>query len=245
MKHTRLFLLPVFAALLFAAACSGGKDFRKSPVDEYITKLDSLYTYSVILYDAEVEGSTFQTYRHQYKLITQQDSSTAPKEEITTWQEVDEKFFWANENNIGMTLASKGPDGKVTKEAAPPGYNNYVGNSRYGHWVNRGGSSFWEFYGQYAFMSSMLGLGTGPIYRDRYYDYENNYRGRRAYYGTSTGGGSRYGTYGSTTMKNRGSSFQNKVSNLKKRSMDFKQRVAAKTSRSTSGLRSRSGGFGK
>lgn len=48
--------------------------------------------------------------------------------------------------------------------------SQYVGNPHYGSWSHGSGGSFWAWYGQYAFFSSMFG-------RDRYY-YHDWSRGR-------------------------------------------------------------------
>ena len=67
---------------------------------------------------------------------------------------------------MGMEIAAKSADGEVTKTAAPPGYNNYVGNSQYGQWQQgSNGQSFWAFYGQYALMSSLFNMATFPARR--------------------------------------------------------------------------------
>jgi len=50
--------------------------------------------------------------------------------------------------------------------------SQYVGNPHYGHWSHGSGGSFWAWYGQYAFFSSMLG--------GRNYSY-NNWAGSRGY----------------------------------------------------------------
>ena len=64
---------------------------------------------------------------------------------------------------MGMEIVSKGEDGKVSKTAAPPDYNNFVGNERYGQWVQgSGGGSFWQFYGQYMFLNTMFNMATFP-----------------------------------------------------------------------------------
>ncbi len=127
------------------------------------------------------------------------------KEELTERTEVSEEYFFKNENNMGMEIASK-VDGKVKKEVAPAGFSNYVGNEKYGKWQNRSdGSSFWEFYGKYAMMSSLFYMMTGPtIYRSHYMDYRRNYHGTgRAYYGRGSGGGYAYGTRSSYMQKSR------------------------------------------
>ena len=49
--------------------------------------------------------------------------------------------------------------------------SQYVGNPHYGHWSHGAGGSFWAWYGQYAFFSSMFG-------RNHYY---HNWSGNRGY----------------------------------------------------------------
>jgi len=50
--------------------------------------------------------------------------------------------------------------------------SEYVGNSNYGEWrTNSSGSSFWHWYGQYAFFSAMF--GNRPVYYD---SWSNNRR---------------------------------------------------------------------
>lgn len=53
--------------------------------------------------------------------------------------------------------------------------SQYVGNSAYGQWrTNSSGNSFWHWYGQYAFFSSMF---RGPVYYDNW-----SYNRRPSYY---------------------------------------------------------------
>jgi hypothetical protein len=149
---------------------------------------------------------------------------------------VGEEFFLENENNMGMEIASK-TDGVVSKIPAPPGYNNYVGNEKYGQWrTGNDGTSFWEFYGQYAFMSNMLGLAGSLINRNGYYDYRNNYLGRAPYYGALPSGQPMYGTY-SDHGRRANPSFHTRPGG----GTAFKSRVQDRVSRSSSSGRSRNG----
>lgn len=50
--------------------------------------------------------------------------------------------------------------------------SQYIGNPHYGHWSHGSGGSFWAWYGQYAFFSSMFGS-------NRYY--YNNWASNRGY----------------------------------------------------------------
>ena len=82
-----------------------------------------------------------------------------------------------------MVVLSKGPDGTVDRDEHPPGYQQ-VGDERYGQWRDDGGGrSFWEFYGQYALLSNLIGGFGRPIYRDDWDGYRDA-RGRgQTYYG--------------------------------------------------------------
>jgi len=235
-----------FTCIALLLSSCGGKDFKKNPVDELIKEMTDAHTYSIILYDMEVEGTFFKDYKHQYRIVKQPKEDGKPEEEITKWYDVSEGFFAQNENNMGMEIAAKNAEGKVSKTAAPPGYNNYVGNPKYGHWQGSGANSFWAFYGQYAFLSSMFNLATFPARRSYYDDY-TSYRGSgRPYYGPRTSTGrTTYGTNSSYTSRAKPNSTWSRTSS----SRGFRS-SASSTSRSGSrysntSSRSRGGGFGK
>ncbi len=240
MKPTRILL--VLAALALLSNC-GGKKFTKNYIDEVVRDMPTGRVFSVILHDMDVQGNFMHDYYHQYKIIEETEPGK-PEEELTGWVEVSEDYFNQNVNNMGMELVHRGEDGKVVKSVSPPGYNNYVGNPKYGHWQSSGGHSFWAFYGQYAFMSSMFNLMTYPVRRSYYDDYRGGYYGRRPYYGPTVGGSPYYGTNSPYTRSTRPNSTWSRNTST------FKNRVASRTSRSSSrygGSRSRSrgGGFGK
>ncbi|WP_338236541.1 hypothetical protein [Persicobacter diffluens] len=251
MKHQSRYLLLFFMAL-FLSSC-GGKRYYKSPLDVLIRDLDSEPIYTIILYDMDTEGMFSTTYKHQYKVITEVNGE--PKEKITPWKEVSQRFFYQYEDAMGMEIASK-KEGKVSKSIVPAGYSNYVGNKQYGHWVDRGGTSFWEFYGRFAFMNSMFNMMTYPVRYSYYNDYYSNYRTRgRDYYGpVGSNGRTYYGTYGSQGARSgsswsKNSSFQSRVSSRTSRSSSTRSTSSSSSSRSSrsssSSFRSRGGGFGK
>lgn len=201
--------------------------WEKSPVDDLIKSLNSENNFSVILLDMDSrEGS----YYHQYNVLIERPDTV--QHQTTEWEKVSDAFFADHVNNMGMEIASK-KDGVVSKKASPAGYNHYVGNSRYGQWRERNGSSFWEFYGRYAFMSSMFNLMTYPARRSYWNDYyRGGYYGSRSYYGPS--GNTVYGT------KTYTSSGRGKSSTWGSRPSSFKQDVRSKVSRSATASRSRS-----
>ncbi|UZR96050.1 hypothetical protein [Chondrinema litorale] len=200
--------------------------------------------YSVILYDAnlDVKGND-TTFTHQYKILLE-DSVGTPYDTLTNWLAVSDTAFDYYINDIGMTLASSTNDNTTSELSSPPGYHNYVGNTRYGSWqTNNTGNPVWEFYGKYAFLRTMLGYNR-PVYRGDYDDYYYNYRGRSSYYGQSLGAGKyAYGTRSdhATSLNPRNkfkSTVQTRVarsSSSKLTSMNsFRSSVSNRVSRSSS-----------
>jgi hypothetical protein len=148
----------------------------------------------------DVHGTFFRSYEHKYRVV-HENAAGEVKQEETEWIEVGKRYFFSNENNLGMELVSKGDDGKINKSAGPAGFNSYVGNKRYGEWVADGnGGSFWRFYGQYMFMSQMFGLMARPAH---YNDYYSTHRFYRPYYGPKGTSVRRYGTTSPYTKKSR------------------------------------------
>ena len=231
-----LVLLPL---LVLACAAS-------SPVARLKSDLKQYPEYSVILEDMRVDGNFFKDYYHRYKVFYGQKSSGAEELEyqstITKWYKINKKEYKKYANNLGMVLASKSKDGKVSDAQHPPGYQ-YVGDQRYGQWRrdDRGGS-FWEFYGKYAFFSHMFGMFSRPIYRNDWNSYRSYRSSGRPYYGSNR----QYGTNGSYTKRTNKTFFERRKQREQVRKSRFSQRVKQRARRSRmSGMRSRSGGFGK
>jgi hypothetical protein len=204
------------------------------PLERFQAQLASAPEYSIILEDMQEEGTFFTSYYHRYRIV-QGDT-----ERTTDWMEVSESDYRANENFLGMTLASKTADG-VNTSPHPPGYD-YVGNPQYGQWqTGSGGRSFWEFYGQYALMRDLLGMGGGMFYRSDYNSYRS-YRSQyptRPYYGST---GREYGTSGTVTQRTKPSFFRRRQARDTARRERFQQKVQRRVSRG--GYSSRGGGFG-
>ncbi len=217
--------------IIITTGC-GTKNFKKTPLDNYIVENSNEEEFSVILEDMDVDGTFFKSYKHKYRIIKHKDDK--PYEEHTDWIEVDDKFFSKHENNLGMVILEKQGQGKISKAASPPGYK-YVGDSKYGEWREHNGVSFWGFYGRYMFMSQMFGMISRPVYRRDYNTYSSGgYYGRRSYYGPKSGNSTLYGTNSSQTRKSKPNFFQRRAS-----------KSGWSSSRSRSGSRSRSSGFGK
>jgi hypothetical protein len=252
MKHLINSLL---ALLLILAVSCGGDDFKKTPIDQLIQKMEKEPVFTIVLQDMDVDGTFFKTYRHKYKIITEKDST--PKETTSDWYEVQKSFFQNHIDDLGMELASKTKDGKIHKDVGPAGFSNYVGNPQYGHWATgSNGSSFWEFYGKYAMMSQVFGMFQRPYYRSYYDDYRGSYWGTgRSYYGPNSTSGRTFGTSSPYTSSASGKStwfskssnqrFSDKVRNRVSPSSSVSRSSSRFGSSSGSSSRSRGGGFGK
>ncbi len=241
-------------ALLTACGGSNNRSYKKSAIDKMIVEYMEHTNYSIMLADMDYDESA-DAYKHKYKvLIEKPHISTDTLAQATDvevidkpWQIVSDETFNKYKDNLGMTIVSK-KNGVLDKVASPAGYDNYVGNSRYGNWhTNSSGGSFWRFYGQYRFLSDIL---MGPRYYSPYSSwntYNRDYRGRKAYYGNNN----TYGTKGSqsrtTTWGNRSSTFKNRVNSkvTKSASRSSSRRSRSSSRYSSSRSRSRSGGFGK
>ena len=240
LRHTILIIYSILVSVILISC--GDEEFQKSPLDEIIRDIPRDDMFTIILYDMDVEGDFLQRYFHKYQVIRDNQVEDA-REVISDWHEVGEREFNNYVNDMGMEIASRDSAGNLSKTVAPPGYNNYVGNEKYGRWENRNGSSFWAFYGQYAFMSSMFRMGSYPVSRGYYSDWRSNYAGTsKRYYGPSSGGRSYYGT--SSAYNNN----RSRRSTWSSKSSSFKNNVTSRTSRSSSSYgssRSRGGGYGK
>ena len=238
----RLLLLSV---ALTVFACGGKDRFEKSPVDDIISQkglLDNKETFSIILYDMDVDDSK-GVYKHKYQVKTNLEDSTK-KADITDWMPVSEYFAADHINDMGMELASRGEDGELHKTPAPPGYNTVVGNSKYGQWkTDSNGNSFWAFYGQYMFMRTMFHMALGPpIYRSSYTGYRSHMSNpstrSKAYYGS---GRNTYGTRSASSRSMNPSFHQNRMS----KASSFRSKVVSNPSRYSRSSRSRSSRYGR
>ncbi|MCS7003781.1 MAG: hypothetical protein NZM38_00485 [Cytophagales bacterium] len=228
-----------FWMITWFMSCSSAEQHGKTPLDELIKSLDKEKNFTIILYDMSVEGIFSDVYKHQYKVIID-DGNGNIRQDTTPWYEVPKKFFLLHENDMGMEIASK-KDGVVKKQVAPPGYSNYVGNPQYGHWVTKpDGSSFWEFYGQYAMMSHLLGMLATPVPRTHYEDYGRYREMGRPYYGpTLPDGRPQYGTYSNHPDHQQKryaqtNTFKAKVAESTQRSASTQHTVAGRRSGSSS-----------
>ncbi|AZQ62663.1 hypothetical protein EI427_10570 [Flammeovirga pectinis] len=216
-------------SFLFLISCTSQETFKKNPVDQLIVSMTNVNNFTIILQDIDAEEHLFSSdhYRQKFKVITM-GADSVPQTKETEWYEVSETFFNLHSGDIGMEVASK-VDGKLSKQVSPPGYSGYVGNSQYGQWKTNPstGTSFWEFYGRYAMMRSVFGMGFyGPVYRSSYMNYRGYHSSGRNYYGGSSGS-PRYGSYSSGAQKSN-PSFSRRMST----SSSFRNTVGSSVSRS-------------
>ena len=224
-RRTQAGFIALMAAVLVAAACNS-----QTPLERLERELEPHPEYSVTLQDMRADG-----YWHQYGVVIgePQDGSQdlVYRDSILDFQKVGRRTYLRYQQNLGMVILSKGPDG-IDRNQHPPGYQQ-VGNERYGQWRDGGGGqSFWVFYGQYALLSHMIGGFGRPIYRNDW----NGYRDARGRGQTYYGGGA-YGTGGSVTRQNNPGFFNRQAQRQAARSRSFSQRL---NSRMAGG--SRSGG---
>ncbi|MFP6806081.1 MAG: hypothetical protein VB957_02680 [Pseudomonadales bacterium] len=135
--------------------------------------------------------------------------------------------------------------------------SQYIGNPHYGHWSQRSGGSFWAWYGQYHFFSSMFG-GRRYYYNDwgrnRGYSYYNDVgrssftsRSQRASQGAVDNRARKQfgskGTYKSPYSKSRvGASGISRASTAQQKSL-FKSQYSGSSKRSKFQSSSRNSGF--
>ena len=227
MKIQKIFLFT--AIILLIISCSEErKKYIKSPLDIIITTYIDTQNYSVVLADMDYKENS-DTYFHKYKIILEKANTASESKEddfevkLTKWEKVSPITFEEHQKDLGMTVLSK-KNGVLDKKSTPAGYNNYVGNNKYGSWKTQSnGTSFWAFYGQYHFMSSLFYGSRHRYYRSDYNYYRTNHYGRSNYYG-------RNNTFGTSNYKSK--SWSSKPAS-------FKENVRSKANRSSSALKSK------
>lgn len=143
---------------------------------------------------AEYYVDTSEAYYHKYRIERNGKVTT------TDWVAVSENEFDSAEDFLGMALVSKAYgafEDETVKVPAPDGME-FVGNPAYGSWQESpsGGGSFWQWYGQYAFIRDALG---GHSYSRTEWDaWKRDFRAKKPYLG-SEDEEDRYGTGGSVT----------------------------------------------
>ncbi len=222
----------VCIGLLFTFGC-GGSD--SGPIQTLQSELQAEPEFAIILNDMRKDGNFFPSYFHQYRVDIGENS------EIKSYQMVTDSYFRRYENYLGMVVATKTADGKISTTPFPNGYQ-YVGNPRYGNWrTDSSGSSFWEFYGKYMMISQVMNWAGHGLYRRDYNNYHSSWGAGRPYFGPSR----QYGTNGTITRKQKPDFYARKASRKAKSQSRFTDKINRRVGRSKSTFRSRGFGFGK
>lgn len=201
--------------------------------------------FSLVLDDMDVtEDETNIIYRHKYLILNPTEDALLV--DSTGWVNVNEGYFNAHENDLGMELVSS-HNGAKTTTPKPVGFDWAVGNEEHGEWVVDSTSTSgnqnerqWRYRPGSFFLAYWL--FSRPTGYSSYSNYATNYRGRSAYYGS---GADTYGTNSSYQRANRSQFYTRKSGNA------TWQKQQARKTRSTSRYsgsnrtRGRSGGIGK
>ena len=211
------------AAVLAAAALGAGACAGETPLERLQRELAPYAEYSVILQDMRPEG-----FYHQYRVVVgAPDSGSGEmvhRETVLDWLRVGRRTYIRYQSHLGMVILSKGADGAVDQQQHPPGYQQ-VGDERYGRWRDDGnGRSFWEFYGQYALLSTLMGGFNRPVYRGDWDSYRDSRSRGQTYYGP----GGAYGTNGTVTRQTSPDFFRRQQARQAASSRSFGDRVRSR-----------------
>ena len=210
----------LLAAVLAASALGAAACASETPLERLQRELDPFAEYSVILQDMRPEG-----FYHQYRVVVGEpdagSSEVVHRETVLDWLRVGRRTYIRYQSHLGMVILSKGPDGVVDQQQHPPGYQQ-VGDERYGRWRDDGnGRSFWEFYGQYALLSTLMGGFNRPVYRGDWDSYRDSRSRGQTYYGP----GGAYGTNGTVTRQTNPDFFRRQQARQAASSRSFGDRV--------------------
>jgi hypothetical protein len=177
--------------------------------DELKSRTGQLYdSWDKVLVDMETRGiGSARAYDQKIRTIRTHAGATTSEEK---WVEVSPVTYNGMRNDLGMAIEHK-PAGKYDSEAdhvAQPAGFAYMappsqGSNQYGYWDNRGGQSFWVWYGQYALLRDLLfNHSYRPLPRYEWEDYRD-WRGRgQTYYGRDAEAGApKYGSNGTATQE--------------------------------------------
>jgi hypothetical protein len=101
-------------AILFFSCSEEKKVFVNTPIDQLIKKLDTKKTFSIILYDMDIEeGSSADVYKHKYKVITSKEEKTSEDTGSSVFR------FASNETNNDNIFRFVDNDNDSTTEELP------------------------------------------------------------------------------------------------------------------------------
>lgn len=211
------------------AACSAA-----DPLSELQGDLSSYPEYTVILNDYRQEGNFFPSYYQQYEVVVGEEQPNTDalsyREETRPFVQVSRSTYNQYEPYLGMAILSKTPDGAVTDDPFPPGYQ-YVGDPQYGSWQQDGsGNQFWQFAGQYLLLSTLFDAFDGPrVRRNDWGGYTTARRSGQPYFGS----GNRYGTRGTLTQQTNPTFFERQRARQTASRQSFSSRVQNRVGRSS------------
>ena len=221
------------AVFLFIFSACGGTN--SGPIQKLQVELQGEKEYSIILHDMKEEGNFFPSYYHQYRVDVGENSNYKPFRVVT------DSYYKKYSPYLGMAVAAKTPDGKISTTPFPNGYQ-YVGNSQYGQWrTGSNGTSFWEFYGKYMMLSQVMNWAGHGLFRRDYNTYNSSWGAGRPYYGPKK----QYGTNGTITKKQNPNFFARKAARKARSKSGFNDKINRRIGRSKSAFRSRGFSFGK
>lgn len=225
-------VLVMLILLPFITGC--GSTPETDPLTEIKKSLAKEATYSIVLEDMKEEGSFVKSHFHKYLVVLPEDSWT------TDWKPVPETYYDKCRDLMGMTLLNK-KEGVYDNMAAPPGYA-FVGDPNYGQWrQDDNGDSFWEFYGKFAFFSTLFGGWYHPVYRMDFDNYHKYRKAKKVYFGSKN----QYGSSGHIVKQKKPNFYASRMASVSKQKSDFANKVNSKIGRTKTSMRSRSGGKGK
>jgi len=174
-------------SVIFLISC-GGTVVPSNPLKEMKRKFESKDAYTILLADMDLEDNQF---KHKYTILDIDNANrvTARK---TEWINVNDDFFYLHEDNLGMEILSKSPNGKINNLVSPPGFTNFIGNINYGQWTDLG---TWGFDENHQGLYKNLEIENLSIYKKEYVDFTLKYKYNKPHYGEKTHGDStKYGT---------------------------------------------------
>lgn len=240
----------LLVSLPFISSCGKTDKPAYVPPSEPILKIAEEYSgqdFSVVLHDMDVtEDDDNIIYRHKY--VTLQPKEDSLVVDSTDWLKVGAQLFQENENNLGMELISY-HNGELSTTPKPVGFDWAIGNEKYGEWVTDSTlttssgqpEKTWQYKSNPARFMFYYWMFSRRTPMSSYSAYSNSYRGKAAFYGSST---NRYGTNSDYQRKSRSSFYKRKASSKLWKSHT---RASKRSSRYKGGSssRRRSGGVGK
>ena len=194
-----------------------------SPIDELIENLIDENAFSITVYDMNTRGLFFKKYSHQYRIIIENNGES--KEVITKWYNVSRHFFITYMDDMGLEIAGKNKEGKVTRSKCPPGYGSFIGNEYFGCWLESKTGTHWEWRQDHELLGTLLNTNDYPVMKSHWDDFIETYYGtNKTYFGPQTSKGKYFfGTDSDLNTKTRSGSiwFSNKSNENFKESLEI------------------------